>query len=236
MKHSESIKNIAAALLKAQAEMENAHKNANNPAFRSKYADLAEILATVKPVLTKHGVTLLQSPGFADGLVTLDTMLMHPESGEWIRGEWASPISKSDPQGVGSATTYGRRYSLAAICGIAQEDDDGNAASQPAAKPYYQNNQGPPPAQRPESKPVGVQHTNAPDIADQVLQFGKMKGRTWGWLVEHDPSYVEWAIKSMDRLAPEAKDMLKLMLADRAMQPVGAEVPLDQPDDDLPFK
>ena len=235
MKHSESIKNIAAALLKAQAEMENAHKNANNPAFRSKYADLAEILATVKPVLTKHGVTLLQSPGFADGLVTLDTMLMHPDSGEWIRGEWASPISKSDPQGVGSATTYGRRYSLAAICGIAQEDDDGSAASQPSQR---QEVRGAPLRQEPvQLKPVGVQHTNAPDILDQELTFGKMKGRTWGWLVQHDPSYVEWAIAKMERLAPEARDYLKLALAERAMQPVGDPADdLSQPEPDLlPF-
>lgn len=128
MTHSESLSSIGAAMALAQAELENATKNAQNPHFRSKYADLAEILNTVRPTLTKHGLSVLQFPGFDGGVVTVETMLLH-KSGEWIKGEAGAPATKQDAQGVGSALTYLRRYSLAAVCGIAQEDDDGNEAS-----------------------------------------------------------------------------------------------------------
>jgi hypothetical protein len=124
---SESVKEIATALAKAQGEVENASRNANNPHFRSTYADLAEVLNTVRPVLAKHGLSVVQAPSFADGLATVDTLLMH-SSGEWIRNAASAPVQKPDPQGVGSATTYLRRYSLAAMCGIAQEDDDAEHA------------------------------------------------------------------------------------------------------------
>jgi hypothetical protein len=143
IEHSESLASLAPALAKAQGEVENAAKNAKNPHFRSSYADLAEIINTVRPVLSKHGLAVVQIPGYADGVVTVDTMLTHA-SGEWIMGQSAAPVAKADPQGVGSACTYLRRYSLAALCGIAQEDDDGNAASSGngASKPARASNGG----------------------------------------------------------------------------------------------
>lgn len=128
MEHSESIAKLAPALVAAVAEVENATKNATNPHFKSKYADLAEIINTVKPVFASHGLAVVQLPGLDDGHATVETMLVHT-SGEWIKGVSGSPLQKNDPQGVGSAITYLRRYSLAALAGIAQEDDDGNAAS-----------------------------------------------------------------------------------------------------------
>lgn len=135
MNKSESIASLAGALAKAQAEIENASKNAANPHFKSKYADLAEVLNTARPVLAKHGLSVSQWPGFADGVVTLETLLAH-SSGEWISNVASAPIGKLDAQGVGSALTYLRRYSLAAVAGIAQEDDDGNGAvKRPAVQP-----------------------------------------------------------------------------------------------------
>lgn len=134
MRKSDSIAKLAPALVAAQAEVENATKNANNPHFRSQYADLAEIIRTVKPVFTSHGLAIMQMPGLEEGHATVETMLVH-ESGEWITGMAGAPLAKSDPQGVGSAITYLRRYSLAALAGIAQEDDDGNAASKGTAQP-----------------------------------------------------------------------------------------------------
>lgn len=126
MNHSESLAKLAPAFVAAQAEIENAHKNASNPHFKSTYANLAEIIDTIRPTLAKHRLAVLQIPGLADGVLTMDVMLLH-ESGEWISGVAGSPLGKQDPQGMGSAITYTRRYSLAALCGIAQEDDDGNA-------------------------------------------------------------------------------------------------------------
>src|SRR5690554_6014208 len=127
MRMSESITEIAAALAKAQAEISNASKNSKNPHFRSMYADLAEVLNTVRPVLAAHDITVIQAPEYENGAVTVETMFAH-KSGEWIASSVSAPVSKQDAQGVGSAITYCRRYGLAAMAGIAQEDDDGNSA------------------------------------------------------------------------------------------------------------
>lgn len=141
MQHSESIAALATALAEAQGEMENAAKTATNPHFGKKYADLAEIINTVRPVLAKHGLSVVQVPGFDGSTVTVESVLLH-KSGEWIGGVSGAPISiqhakdgrelPPSPQGVGSAITYLRRYSLAAVCGIAQEDDDAETATAPS--------------------------------------------------------------------------------------------------------
>jgi len=127
MNKSESIASLAKALSKAQGEVENASKASVNPHFKSKYADLAEVLNTVRPVFASCGLSFVQMPSFLDSVVSVETMLVH-ESGEWISETASSPITKQDAQGVGSAITYLRRYSLAAFAGIAQEDDDAKAS------------------------------------------------------------------------------------------------------------
>lgn len=127
MHKSETIAELAKAMAAAQAEIENASKNAANPHFRSKYADLAEVLNTVRPVMSKNGISISQFPAFDGGIASVETIVMHT-SGEWMSGISSAPVTKQDAQGVGSALTYLRRYSLAAIAGIAQEDDDANSA------------------------------------------------------------------------------------------------------------
>ena len=161
MQKSESIAALAAALAKAQGEMENASKNSQNPHFRSKYADLAEIINTVRPVLAKHGLSVTQFPSFDGTLAHVETIIAH-QSGEWMSGTTSSPVQKADPQGIGSATTYLRRYSLAAVCNLAQEDDDANASSKApkqSAKPM--------PAQAHVQKPVPAPVPNEPMMTDQ---------------------------------------------------------------------
>jgi hypothetical protein len=135
MQQSETIGHLATALAEAQSEIENAIKNAKNPHFKNNYADLAEVINTVRPTLTKHGLAFIQLPGYEAefGVVTVTTVLTH-KSGEWISGVAGAPAPKKDPQGVGSAVTYLRRYALAALTGIAQEDDDGETASRREAK------------------------------------------------------------------------------------------------------
>jgi hypothetical protein len=132
MNKSESITNIAKAMALFQAEVENPKNTANNPFFKSKYAPLNEILAMVRPLLTKHGLSIMQTPSGDGQRITVSTILMH-SSGEWIEPEPLQLIAKAaDPQGAGSAITYGRRYALAAVLGISSEDDDdGNHATQP---------------------------------------------------------------------------------------------------------
>jgi hypothetical protein len=137
LQHSDNVGSLAAALAAAQGELQNAHRNSRNPHFRSTYADLAEIINTVRPVLARHGLAVVQVPSYVDGVASVETLLLH-SSGEWVAGTSAAPVVKSDPQGVSSAVTYLRRFSLAAIACIAssdQEDDDGNAASAAPAKP-----------------------------------------------------------------------------------------------------
>lgn len=125
------MKELATALAKAQAEMKNATLNKVNPHFKSKYADLAEIIDTTREVLAKHGLSVVQTTKLmlpdGDRLV-LQTTLLHV-SGQSIQGEYPLPMALDKPQIMGSALTYARRYSLAAICNIAaDEDDDANAA------------------------------------------------------------------------------------------------------------
>lgn len=130
---SPSIANLAEALSKAQGEMEAASKDKTNPHFKSKYADLTNILDVVKPVAAKHGLSFVQVSHDADNQAAIETIILH-SSGEWLStGIVSVPVSKSDAQGYGSAITYSRRYSLSAAFGVGAEDDDGNSAAK--AKP-----------------------------------------------------------------------------------------------------
>lgn len=138
MKTSDSISKIAPALLAAQKAITFASKDATNPHFKNKYADLPAVIDAVKGPLNEAGIFFIQSPSPSDdGKLHLTTRLIH-ESGEWIEDTAVTPLQKSDPQGVGSAITYMRRYSLAAITGLYQDDDDGNAASGVGQKPQQQ--------------------------------------------------------------------------------------------------
>lgn len=133
MRTSDSIAALAAALAKAQASMAGAKKDATNPHFRSRYADLASVWEACRDALTRNGLSVVQMTEPQDGdSVCVTTRLMHA-SGEWIEGDLVIPVVKADAQGYGSALTYARRYALAAAVGVAPEDDDGNAAA--AAKP-----------------------------------------------------------------------------------------------------
>lgn len=128
MKTSDSLTNLATALTKFQSEIEGAKKTSDNPFYKSKYADLGEIWKTIRGHLTSNGLSVIQTnkPGVT-GEIILETMLLHT-SGEYVISEGINlPLTKNDPQAAGSAETYARRYSLAAILGIHQEDDDANS-------------------------------------------------------------------------------------------------------------
>jgi len=128
MNKSESISNLALALNKVQASMGKAKKSSNNPFFKSRYADLSSVWEACGEALAENDLCISQMPCESfDGFAGLETILMH-KSGEWISSVMHMPLSKRDPQGLGSAITYARRYALAAIVGVTQEDDDGEAA------------------------------------------------------------------------------------------------------------
>lgn len=148
VKWSATSAQLVASLAKAQAEMCNPVKDAANPHFKSMYADLAAVRDAVLPVLGKHGLAVLQLPCETLHGPALVTRLMH-ESGEWVETTTMLRPFKLDPQGVGSALTYRRRYDLQSIAGVAGEDDDGNAAS------------GHPPARQQERRPEPVTRREA---------------------------------------------------------------------------
>jgi hypothetical protein len=125
----DGVATFAEAFVKLQADIRPAIKDATNPAFRSKYADLAAVWEAVKQPLAAHGFSVIQSPDFDGDAMWLKTTILHM-SGERIEGRYPIRPVKNDPQGFGSAITYARRYSISAMLGvIADDDDDGNAAS-----------------------------------------------------------------------------------------------------------
>jgi hypothetical protein len=125
MKTSESIIRIAPALLAAQKEIGSASKDAINPFFKSKYADLGSIMEACKEALNKNGIIVLQPVGTDHmGTTSLETILLH-ESGEFMSDTMTVTVKQqNDPQAQGSAITYARRYSLQSMMFIPAEDDD----------------------------------------------------------------------------------------------------------------
>jgi len=129
--HSESIKELAGALSKAQAQMGFAKKDSTNPHFNSRYADLASVEDAIRDPFAMNGLSHSQVVVSNGHGHILRTMLMHM-SGEWLASDFPLLGDITRPQVLGSLLTYARRYSLAAIAGIAQDDDDGNQAQQQA--------------------------------------------------------------------------------------------------------
>lgn len=146
---SQTIGKLATALSKAQSMMGSAKADSENPFFKSKYADLSSVWEACRKPLGENKLAVVQTLGGNPETVEVITTLIH-ESGEWIRGTVRLKPVKADPQGVGSAITYGRRYGLTAMLGIVQDDDDGNAASRP---PKDAGNPAEPP-KKPELKTI----------------------------------------------------------------------------------
>lgn len=132
MDKSESIKNIATALVKFQTLVSKIKKGSNNPFFKSKYADLSDILDAIQQPLIESGLTVNQFP---TGKNELTTMLIHADSGEYMMTTYEMSPVKNDPQSVGSCITYQRRYAIGAVLSLnIDDDDDGNKASQPGTQ------------------------------------------------------------------------------------------------------
>ena len=128
MKHSDQINEIGTSLALAQRQMKGAKKDAANPFFKSKYADLASVSAACMDALNDQGIAVVQAPStMPDGAVTVETMLLH-KTGQWMSETVTGKPKDDGPQALGSVITYLRRYSLAAFAGVAPEDDDGEAA------------------------------------------------------------------------------------------------------------
>ncbi len=151
MNRSESIAKLAKSLVLFNSEVNKIAKDADNPFFKNNYATLDTIIDEIRPILSKHGLSIMQIPSGDGQNVTLKTLLLH-ETGEWLESDELTmkPV-KNDPQAVGSCITYARRYSLAAFLSLnTGEDDDGNGATYGKDKPKPRGNSGQAP-----SKPQG---------------------------------------------------------------------------------
>lgn len=176
MTHSETTGKIALALAKAQGAIEGAPKDSSNPHFNSRYADLASIVDACRPALAANEIAVLQSPSADANLVRMTTLLLH-SSGEWIQSDELQVQARdANPQAVGSCLTYLRRYQLAAMVGVAPDDDDAEAAEGRTARPVA--------VMAPKPKPVEL----APDasvpagfaLIDEYRQDGDWHQVTWG--------------------------------------------------------
>lgn len=161
MEKSETIMKLAEALSKSQGMIKGAVKDSANPYFKSTYADLASVWEACRVPLTSNGLSIIQTTRLLEGKIILTTTLLH-NSGEYISGDYPiTPMRQvkdqgwspsEDPQSLGSAITYARRYAMSAIIGIAPEDDDGEAAvgrggvnGKKSPIPQPQENRQPPP-------------------------------------------------------------------------------------------
>ena len=131
MNKSETISELSKALVLFQGKLIKVKKDSTNPFFKNKYASLSNIIEGTQSALAECGLAIIQLPA---GVNQLETILIH-ESGEYISETYEMRPTKNDPQGLGSAITYQRRYALGAIlCLNIDEDDDGNKASEPEPK------------------------------------------------------------------------------------------------------
>lgn len=132
MRHSEKIGALSKAMAAAQGMMSAASKDSTNPHFKSKYADLDSVISAIRGPLSEHGVAIYQGATEQEGRQGVVTMLVHGESGEWMRSERTLPESMATKgsnaaQSLGSMITYLRRYEAQSMCGIAPAEDDGEA-------------------------------------------------------------------------------------------------------------
>ena len=205
------MKGIATALAKAQANMGKALKQSNNQHFRSKYADLGNVIDACLPALNEAGIALIQPTGEDEHGRYVETILIHGESGEHLSCRVPLIVAKNDMQGYGSAVTYARRYGLMAMAGIAPEDDDGNAAAK-----------APPKQEQRQQKPQEISAEaieQAKEYLDKADSLENLRER-WG----HIPKPVQ----ANDYLIT-AKDAAK----ERLSKPTGSPIDLDG--DHIPY-
>ena len=180
MKKSETLTEFSKAFAKTQQEMKQPLKDANNPFFKSKYVPLENVVEAITESASKNGLSFTQFPSSDEaGNVTVGTLVMH-SSGEWIEYD---PIKmkpvKNDPQSIGSAITYAKRYALSAIFGITSDpDDDGNEATQTKKQA---------PAKKKDDPVISVEKANyyLKEIARISTEKGKEDGSIVKWFLNH---------------------------------------------------
>lgn len=230
MHKSDSISTIAAALKKAQHNIGAAVKDAANPFFKSRYADLGSVMAVCKAPLLAEGISVLQMVGHDDAGGYLETILLH-ESGEYISDRMPLVCAKAhDPQAMGSAITYARRYALQSALFIPAEDDDAEAAQAPTRALQEQDEAIGQRQERREAKIPGARSANdpPPDWRNAVIPFGKNKGRPLGELNTKQLEWYaeDWLLSKQESSKPVSaadRTLIEALLAYKRSKASGAE-------------
>jgi hypothetical protein len=184
---------LASSMAAAFAEIEGATKSANNPHFKSKYADLTSIIEAVKPALIKHRLFFTQRCHPDQEGVTVETVLHHASGEQLSLGSLYVPANKRDAQGFGSALTYARRYSLQTAFGVPTEDDDGNAAARTTANPTTGET---PPAKRVELAGPYTSKTALQAAAKQFVMTLERMGDLDDFIAwQQTPEVVEFCVQ-----------------------------------------
>ena len=186
MEKSESIAELARALINMQVSLKPVVRDKLNPFLKSKYADLSSVWDVCRDLLQENKLAVIQVSGIDANGAYLETVLAH-ESGEWISGRYPlKPVKADDPQALGSAVTYARRYSLAAILGIVTEDDDAEMAMgrSSAANSKQEAVQAQPQAPAPVKKRMTQEQVDRLDILKKAGKNFKSKIDGYGWKVE----------------------------------------------------
>lgn len=172
MQHSEQVTELFTALSKALGEIESIPLNRTNPHFKSKYADLAITIEKSKPSLMKHGLMLIQAVENEGTKYVVESMITH-SSGQWLKSKVELILTKQDMQGLGSATTYAKRYAAQSLLFVAgDEDDDGNAAAAGPGQNKTAPQSAKPPAKTPPTSPPGP----TPAMLKRLYAIGKSMG------------------------------------------------------------
>ena len=166
---SQDVTALAKAMLKVQAELQPAMKDAENPFTKSYYATLNSVMDACRDILISNGIWLCQYPVPTEaGHMGLVTKLTHAESGQWQASLAVVPLPKADPQGYGSCITYARRYGLTAMLGMITEDDDGAGAVFRGKRTVRKASSLPkndlPDLKAPNTPPASVKHPSMPTI------------------------------------------------------------------------
>lgn len=236
---STEVDKLFTALSKVQATIKDAKLDAVNPHFCSKYATLASVYEAVRSACSAQGLCVTQLASTVDGCASVTTMMGHT-SGQWMRSTLIVPLDKATAQGLGSALTYARRYSLAAIVGVASdEDDDGNAAEAsapqqrqaPAPRPAAPRSSAPPPAPALAGNPADFVFPSGSHKGKRVADLSQSELVRWldyfqssgnqpkGWVVDGMKAVSAYLMQvvqgeSAEANSPAAKDTVQQNLDD----------------------
>ncbi len=235
MNQSEKLDLLATALAKAQASLSAAKKDRVNPHFKNHYATLESIWEAAREVLAPNGLSVVQTFEPTDGrLMNIRTTLMHT-SGQWMAGVLSLAPQQATPQGIGSAITYGKRYSLGAILGIVtEEDDDGNQASHSEESPR-QAYSPQPIAPRAPTRTETPTATTSGDWRKVAIHFGKQKGALLGEISEDSLAWwmFEWQPRPYQGKIDAEASGLRAALDRAKAENTGNRT--DGPTEDAPF-